>query len=65
MLLSITDAWTKQVESGELLDQTKITVVLCHHGMRSLRAATFLDNIGKLLYYIILIEVIVVNLMQQ
>jgi rhodanese-related sulfurtransferase len=34
--------WTTKVENGELLNKTAPTIVLCHHGMRSMRVASFL-----------------------
>jgi len=35
-------AWSPKVEAGTLLDASKPTICLCHHGMRSMRVATFL-----------------------
>lgn len=34
--------WTEKIKNGELLDITKPTICVCHHGMRSLRACNFL-----------------------
>jgi rhodanese-related sulfurtransferase len=36
--------WTSKVEQGLLLDSTKPTICLCHHGMRSMRVAMFLKQ---------------------
>ena len=36
--------WGVKIENGELLDATKPTICFCHHGMRSMRVATFLGN---------------------
>jgi rhodanese-related sulfurtransferase len=42
--LSTAGAWSPKVESGELLDSTKPTLCLCHHGMRSMKLAGFLGS---------------------
>lgn len=38
------DNWKNKVINGDLLESTKPTLVMCHHGMRSLRVATFLGK---------------------
>lgn len=40
--LNEAERWSQKVESGALLDSSKPTICLCHHGMRSLRVAQFL-----------------------
>jgi len=44
--LSQAGDWSTKVEQGKMLDETKPTLCLCHHGMRSMRVATFLDGKG-------------------
>ncbi|EWM21999.1 peptidyl-prolyl cis-trans isomerase c [Nannochloropsis gaditana] len=36
--------WRPKILSGELLDKNKKTVVLCHHGGRSMQFASFLTS---------------------
>jgi rhodanese-related sulfurtransferase len=38
------DTWTQKVINGELLDSEKPTLCLCHHGVRSMKVATFLGK---------------------
>lgn len=38
--------WGDKVAAGELLDPTKETIVICHHGMRSSRTAQFMLQNG-------------------
>ena len=40
--LSTAAEWSGKVETGMMLDPTKPTICLCHHGMRSMRVAQFL-----------------------
>lgn len=42
--LSQFPTWRAQVLSGELLDKSKKTVVICHHGGRSMQVASFLTS---------------------
>lgn len=42
--LSTSDVWADQVANGELLEKDKSTIVICHHGMRSMRMASFLGK---------------------
>ncbi len=45
--LGTSEDWAPQVAEGKMLDKTKPTICVCHHGMRSKRVATFLvDNAG-------------------
>lgn len=37
-------AWVPKVQNGELLDKEKPVLVLCHAGVRSMNAATFLET---------------------
>lgn len=39
------DNWKSKVIEGDLLEQTKPTLVMCHHGVRSFRVATFLGEL--------------------
>jgi rhodanese-related sulfurtransferase len=39
------DSWTQKVINGELLDSEKPTLCLCHHGVRSMKVATFLSEL--------------------
>eukprot|EP01039_Chlorochromonas_danica_P007417 gene7414-8203_t len=40
--LSESDTWANQILNGEVLNSEKPTICICHHGMRSLRMASFL-----------------------
>jgi rhodanese-related sulfurtransferase len=40
--LSTSEKWAPEIQAGKLLDSSKPTICLCHHGMRSMRVATFL-----------------------
>lgn len=42
--LSEAGTWTNEILEGEILDKSKPTICLCHHGVRSMRFANF---IGK------------------
>ena len=45
--LASSENWAPQVAEGKILDKTKPTICVCHHGMRSKRVATFLvENAG-------------------
>jgi rhodanese-related sulfurtransferase len=46
--LSSADDWAPKVQTGKLLDSSKKTFCLCHHGVRSLRVANFLGALNKL-----------------
>ncbi len=48
MNLALQDAgsWSPKIENGTLLDNSKPTIVFCHHGGRSMRVAQFLVNKG-------------------
>ena len=43
--LSEAASWTNKIANGDFLDSDKPVLCLCHHGIRSMRVATFL---GKL-----------------
>uniref|UniRef100_A0A7S0ZIN7 Peptidyl-prolyl cis-trans isomerase n=1 Tax=Timspurckia oligopyrenoides TaxID=708627 RepID=A0A7S0ZIN7_9RHOD len=40
------EEWAPDVESGEVVDFDKETVVMCHHGMRSAQMAAYFSQIG-------------------
>lgn len=40
--LSSANEWSQKIADGTLLDASKPTLCMCHHGMRSLRMANFL-----------------------
>ena len=42
--LSTAGEWTNKVTDGDILDSEKPVLCLCHHGMRSMRVATFLTG---------------------
>ena len=42
--LSTSNDWAPKIGSGELLDKSKPTLCLCHHGMRSMNMANFLTS---------------------
>ncbi|EME30993.1 peptidyl-prolyl cis-trans isomerase C [Galdieria sulphuraria] len=42
------EKWAEQVESGELLDKEKETIVMCHHGIRSAQMCSYLAQQGFL-----------------
>ena len=42
--LQASSQWTEQIKLGKLLDSTKPTLVLCHHGRRSMMMAEFLTE---------------------
>ena len=42
--LSTSDQWTQSITDGDILDKTKPTICVCHHGMRSQRVAMFLTQ---------------------
>lgn len=42
--LSTAGTWSRQVADGDLLDSTKPTLCLCHHGVRSMKVAAFLTG---------------------
>ena len=48
--LSDANSWTQNVLLGKLLDPSKPTICLCHHGVRSMQVASFLGKITFLLY---------------
>lgn len=45
--LSQASSWTAKIAEGQLLDASKPTVCLCHHGGRSQRVALYLDGEAK------------------
>ena len=47
MPLSGASSWPRELQASDKLDNTKPTVVLCHHGVRSMRAAMFLESLGE------------------
>eukprot|EP01031_Cornospumella_fuschlensis_P028895 gene28895-34869_t len=42
--LSTASTWTTEIIDGKILDNTKPTICLCHHGVRSFRMASFLTS---------------------
>lgn len=42
MPLSASSSWTQQIATGHILDSSKQTACLCHHGARSFKVANFL-----------------------
>lgn len=42
--LSEKSRWSKEILSGSLLDSTKSTLCMCHHGGRSAQMAAFLSK---------------------
>ncbi len=38
------DNWSQKVINGQLLDNEKPTLCMCHHGMRSMKVANFLGE---------------------
>eukprot|EP01040_Poterioochromonas_malhamensis_P016121 gene16121-18219_t len=40
--LSEAGTWTNEILEGEILDKSKPTICLCHHGVRSMRFANFI-----------------------
>ena len=40
--LSLAGQWTQQIIRGEILDLEKPVLCLCHHGVRSMKMASFL-----------------------
>ncbi|GJQ10363.1 hypothetical protein GpartN1_g2154.t1 [Galdieria partita] len=42
------EKWAEQVESGQLLDKEKETIVMCHHGVRSAQMCSYLAQQGFL-----------------
>ena len=52
--LSDANNWSAEVISGKRLDSEKPTLVMCHHGMRSMQVASFLGKhfVIVTLYYL-------------
>jgi len=44
--LTQAEKWAPEVEGGVLLDKSKETIVMCHHGMRSAQMCGFLERVG-------------------
>lgn len=42
--LSSAGTWSTEIMDGKILDNTKPTICLCHHGVRSFRMAAFLSK---------------------
>jgi rhodanese-related sulfurtransferase len=42
--LSDSSSWAQTITTGKLLDSSKKTACLCHHGVRSLKVANFLGK---------------------
>ncbi len=45
--LSQAGEWGEKVVNGEALDSSKPTICLCHHGVRSMKVATFLSKLNQ------------------
>ncbi len=44
--MSEASKWTEDVKKGNLLDANTKTICLCHHGVRSMKVATYLSQNG-------------------
>lgn len=60
MALSQSGVWAEKVITGDLLDKTKPTICICHHGMRSKRLADFLGK-KKRVYFLCIFDLILIK----